>query len=291
MSFVAVRSQVRAAIVAASAADPRIRGLIDYGSASEGRADALSDLDLALFIDDAALPAFSADWKAWAAGFGELLLAYIGGVGHPWVIYEAGPMPLRVDFAFHALSTLDRIYTWPNAPLSVDHMVLYDGTDGLQLSRHVAAIVGQSLAPADPAAAFEQACGDFWYYLIRTHVKLLRGELWAARHDFNFVVTANLLALLRLECGATARWRATNASAGIERVLSPQRLAQLNACIPDATADGLPTALRASATLGADVCAAVAAREAWPWPAVLAERVRGLLTGGPDLAGFKTCEV
>ena len=40
-------------IIAEAERDPRIVGVIDYGSRSEGRADAWSDLDLALFVRDA----------------------------------------------------------------------------------------------------------------------------------------------------------------------------------------------------------------------------------------------
>ena len=72
-------------IIAEAERDPRIVGVIDYGSRSEGRADAWSDLDLALFVRDADVRAFEADWQQWAAQFGRLLLAYVGGVGHPWV--------------------------------------------------------------------------------------------------------------------------------------------------------------------------------------------------------------
>src|SRR5687768_8740410 len=88
-------------IIAVATEDPRVVGLIDYGSSSEGRADAWSDLDLALFVRDADLTAFEADWQQWAAQFGPLLLAYISGVGHPWVVYDTVPIPSRVDFAFH----------------------------------------------------------------------------------------------------------------------------------------------------------------------------------------------
>ena len=71
-------------------------GVIDYGATSHGRGDAFSDLDVALFVRDDDLEALEADWKAWAAQFGPLLLAYVGGVGHPWVVYDAQPMPLRL---------------------------------------------------------------------------------------------------------------------------------------------------------------------------------------------------
>jgi hypothetical protein len=103
--------------------DPRIVGLVDYGSSSEGRGDEWSDLDLALFIRDRDLKVFEANWKEWASQFGPLLLAYIGGVGHPGVVYDALPMPLRVDLAFRRESDGEQILTWPTAPTSVEAMV------------------------------------------------------------------------------------------------------------------------------------------------------------------------
>jgi lincosamide nucleotidyltransferase B/F len=191
-------------ILVAAERDPRIVGVVDYGSGSEGRMDAWSNVDAALFVRDADLDAFTRDWKAWAAQFGRLLLAYIGGVGHPWMVYDTRPMPLRVDFAFHPESALDTILAWPNAPTSAAEMVLYDATGG-RLTANARRLVGQSLRPPDLARVFEQVGGDFWYYMLRTFSKLQRGQNWAARYDFNQIVLGNLLALLRLEAGAVDR--------------------------------------------------------------------------------------
>ena len=119
--------------------------------------------------------AFERNWIAWAGQFGPLLLAYIGGVGHPWTVYAAQPVPLRVDFAFHAESALDQMRAWPNAPQSVDAMVLYDATGG-GLAAIAQTLVGQSLAPPDPAATFVSVCGDFWYYILRTLSRVQRGQ-------------------------------------------------------------------------------------------------------------------
>jgi len=76
-------------VVAAAEDDPRIVGLADYGSSSEGRADEWSDVDLAVFVRDDDLEPFERQWKTWAARFGPLLLAYISGVDHPWTVYVA----------------------------------------------------------------------------------------------------------------------------------------------------------------------------------------------------------
>jgi hypothetical protein len=271
-----VRSTIKNQILESAQTDPRIVGCIDYGSNSEGRGDAWSDLDLALFVQDAALNDFEANWKQWAAQFGDLLLAFISGVGHPWVVYDADPMPLRVDFAFHPASTYDRILTWPNSPLSTADMVLYDDSGGV-ISQLVGQIAGQSLAPDDLRLAFDQVCGGLWYYLLRTQVKLMRGQHWAARHDFNFVIVGNLLALLRIEAGAIDHWRGASAAVGIEEVISGERLAQLDDCIPGRGATAVHTAMHHAAIIGHQTCTQIAQQTGWDWPETLAEKILKML--------------
>lgn len=267
--------EVKQGIVEAARRDPRIVGVVDYGATSEGRGDEWSDLDVALFLRDDDLDAFEADWVEWASQFGTLLLAYIGGVGHPWAVYDAEPVPLRVDFAFRRESAVEDILTWPTAPTSIEAMVWYDATGG-KLTACVGQIVGQSLAPPDLHKTFDQVCGDFWYYLLRTSARLWRGELWAARYDFNFVIVGNLLALLRLEAGATERWRASSASAEIERILTPARLSVLERCIPGSGQAGLRLAMIDAAALGFEVCEAIARQRGWAWPRILARQVESL---------------
>ncbi|MDP9373998.1 MAG: aminoglycoside 6-adenylyltransferase, partial [Chloroflexota bacterium] len=210
--------------------DERIVGLVDYGSGGEGRLDEWSDLDVALFIRDADLDAFGRDWRGWAAGLGDLLLGYVGRYGHPWGVYDAAPVPLRVDFDLHPASRVDNVLTWPISPASVEAMVLYDATGG-RLTARVGEMVGRSLRPADPQAAFERVCGDFWYFLLYVHCKLGRGERWVARQVYHSEVLEHLLLLLRLEAGATDRWEGAPSAWGVERALSPGRLARLDACI------------------------------------------------------------
>src|SRR5687768_15355416 len=140
------RSELMRRLMAVATSDPRIVGLVDYGSASEGRGDEWSDVDVALFVRDDDLAAFTHDWVSWAEQFGTHLLAYIGGVGHPWAVYDAEPVPLRVDFAIHPASRPEVILEWPNSPLSAETMVLYDGTGG-RLTAVARQLVGRSLAP------------------------------------------------------------------------------------------------------------------------------------------------
>lgn len=266
------RASLVASIVSAAERDPRVLGVLDYGSASENRADEWSDVDLAIFLRDADAAAFAAEWRGWAGQFGRLLLAYTSGLGKPWAVYDAAPLPLRADFNFWPISTAAQIGEWPNAPASVEHMLLYDASGGL-LRGHVARIVGQPLAPASPALAFEQAGGDFWYYALRTWGRLLRGHLWAARHEYDFIMLGNLIALLRIEAGATARWRGSSAAVGIEQAISAKRLAQLDQCVAGPGEPELRRAFASAAGLAREACQSIGRRHGWPWPSELADRV------------------
>jgi hypothetical protein len=264
-------------LIDAAERDPRVVGLVDYGSGSEGRSDEWSDVDVAFFIVDTELEAFRDGWVEWASQFGTLLLAYVGGIGHPWTVYDTGPVPLRVDFAFHAESALDKILSWPNSPLSAGAMVLYDNTGG-KLTENAQRLVGQWLGPEDRALTFASVCGDFWYYMLRTYGRLQRGQEWAARQDYHLTVLGFLISLLRLETGEVGRWRAMSAAVGIEGVLTVERLAQLDACIPGKGTKGLQEAMRSAVVLGREVCGALAGSRGWAWPEKLSEKVLALVT-------------
>lgn len=273
------RTDFVARLQAAAAADRRLVAILDYGSGGRGEADVWSDLDLDVFIADQSYDAFVAGWRDWAARLGNLLLAYIGHHGHTWTVYDADPIPLRVDFDFHRASAIERVSSWPYSFISRAAAVLHDTEDG-RLAACVRPLIGRSLAPADPHAAFDQVCGDFWYFILFTHGKLHRGERHLARQTFHAEVMEPLYRLLRLEAGAVERWRAAPGALGVERVLPPERLTAIDGCVPGAGAAELARALHAAATLGLSVCAALSDRHGWPWPEELARRAVTLTEAG-----------
>lgn len=282
----ASREALQANAVAAARDDPRIVGLLDYGSHSEGRGDEWSDVDLEVFIRDADYDAFEAAWIAWAGGFGRLLLAFVGDIGNHWTVYDGVAKPIRADFALHRASAMPSLLDWPNAPLSVAHMVLVDKTGGA-LSALVAQTVGRDLGPEDVPRRFELVCANFWYYADRTWGKLQRGPSWGVRFDIDFIMLGSLMALLRLEAGRVERWRASDAAANIERDISAARLAQLDACIPGPHPADLAPALRRILRLGREVSAGAATQYRRPWPAELAGRLIALSdegTGGETVS-------
>lgn len=278
MAESAARAEMRRAIVAAAEVDPRIVGLLDYGSGGEGSVDEWSDLDLEVFIRDGDLPAFEQDWKSWAAQFGRSLLAYRGWVGHPWLVYDTEPVPLRVDLDLHPESAIEGAERWLSYPVSVEAMLLYDGTDG-RLRRVVELIAGRSRRPDDERAAFERVAGDFWYYLLYVHAKQRRGAHLTARAVFGSEVFAHLLNLLRLEGKATQRWRYSAAGTDLDGALTPVRRSALDRCVPGPAVSEIERAMREAATLGREVCTTISSRGGWPWTEELADRTITLLAG------------
>ncbi len=273
------RHEMLRRITASAVADPRIVGLRDYGSSSEGRDDQWSDVDVEVFVRDEDFVAFERDWVSWAGGFGRLLLSFIGEIDNHWTVYDGIPGPLRVDFSLHRAGQIPDTAKWPNAPLSVERMVLVDKSG--ELAKVIAPMVGQDLSPPDLPHHFTLRCAAFWYYAVRTWCKLQRGPTWGVRYDLTYIMHGILMDLLRLEAGALRRWRATDAAADIERDISPARLAGLDACIPGREPGELGRALRAIVVLGREVSASAAARYDRPWPEELADRIVTLSVPSP----------
>lgn len=263
--------------------DARIIALLDYGSSSEGRDDEWSDVDLAVFIRDEDYDDFEAGWKSWAAQFGTLFLAFVGDIDNRWTVYDAHPAPLRVDYHLHRASaaTPEYMATWPNAPLSREHMLLVDKTG--QFAPLVDDMVGRDLGPPDVPERFEIFAANHWYYTVRTWCKLQRGTTWGVRFDISFIMLGGVMALLRLEAGKVDRWRAADSAANIEQAITPERLRELNACIPDADPDSLRPVFARIVRLSAAASAHAADRYGRPWPHALAERMIAL-TAADDTA-------
>lgn len=270
------RDRLIACILHRARRDNRVLAVLDYGSTSEGRGDAWSDIDLALAIRPDAWDEFSATWESWLSGCGTVLLGFRSFTGHPWAVLATDAAPVRVDLHLYGgppdSDLRVALPTWPNAPISVDAMLLFDREEALEAD--VAQMVGRSLAPEDAAAAFTNVAGHFWYYVHRTWSKMQRGSEWDVRWSITTILTGNLCALLRLEFGATDRWTASDAASGIERAISEDRLRQLTRCIPGPEAASLTPAFREIIALGMDTCATLAARHDVPWPEDLARTMR-----------------
>lgn len=264
---------LRRRLVDAVLADDRVVGLLDYGSSSEGRDDRWSDVDSSLFIRPDAYEAFVAEWNDWQQQLGTVLLHYKPIDICWWSAFDGAEFPIRADFNLYPADEehARQLRTWPNAPSSIEAMLLVDKV-GL-LRPHVAAIVGRSLMPQDLREIMEAFIPNFWYYIVRTWCHLQRGPSAGVRHEMHYILLDNLAGLLRMESGQMERWHSSNAIAGIEQVVSSERLAAFRACVPGRDDADLGVALARIVRLAAEVNARVGERYEVDWPSELAMRM------------------
>lgn len=274
------RERLLSRILARATSDARVLAVLDYGSTSEGRGDAWSDIDLALSVRPDDWDDFNATWKSWLADCGPLLLGFISFVGHPWAVIDTEEAPVRVDLHLYGgppdEDLREGLRTWPNAPTSTDAMLLLDREN--TLVSDVASMVGRSLAPADVSETFTNVAAHFWYYVHRTWSKMHRTSDWDIRWSITVVLTGNLCSLLRLESGAVERWSASDAASGIEHAISPARLEQLNRCVPSASPGSLLPAFSAMIDLGIDVFESLSDQHRVPWSDDLAAQMRTMVS-------------
>ncbi len=156
-------------------------------------ADEVSDVDLALFVEEPARYLCDGDWLR---RFGQPLLTFreptaVGSFEERRVLYRDG---LEVDFAILPAGVAAALPREAGAVLARGFRVLYDdgiGTDTLRPS---------SLEPEAPTQAeFDQLANDFWYHVLWAAKKLWRGEVLVAKQVCDCRLTAQVVEL--------ARWR------------------------------------------------------------------------------------
>lgn len=274
------RANFRKQLCETAGQDERIVGLLITGSGSDGRLDEWSDIDTMFFLRNANFEPFVEQAKTWMEQFGELVLVY-EPIGFPhtfWTIYHAEPFPLRVEYVFRPEAQLDTILSVRISPLSVESTVCCDKTGG-RLSGYVGQLVGRalSLPASEEQQTFKNRSDQFWYNLLYSYNKLQRGHQWYAHLAFHIGGLDSLMALLKLEANAVARWQASFASWNLENSISPARLTALNACIPGEGKENLQRAMLRAAQLGQEVCQILAERYQCEWPEKAAAEIIGML--------------
>src|SRR5262245_35834661 len=143
-----------------AAEQPDVRAAVLLGSQArvDAPADPVSDVDVALFVDD---PAPYLDDPAWIERFGEPLLSFreptaVGGFEERRVLFRDG---LEVDFAIVPAVVAAQIPPEADAVLARGFRVLHaDGVSFPERSRV------ETLAPTQER--LDQLVSDFWYHLL-----------------------------------------------------------------------------------------------------------------------------
>lgn len=156
MFTVAEREALRGALIEFARADPRLTGVALFGSATTGREDAWSDVDLAFGVDGPLEPVMD-DWTA-------RMYAEHGAVDH--LDMHSGPSIYRV-FLLASTLQVDLAFS-PSASFGAlaPTFQLLDGE-----------AMDQGARPPDPP---DQRIGMAWLYALHARSAIERGRFWQA---------------------------------------------------------------------------------------------------------------
>ncbi|MGW4362087.1 nucleotidyltransferase domain-containing protein [Streptomyces californicus] len=181
-------------------ADPRVEGVLLYGSWTLSEADAHSDLDAYLYVREEDVAAF--DGREFVERLAPLKLAYTNMYGILAVVFED---LMRGEFHVEPAGTgIAEIAGWRDQIRlpRPEAAVLLDRTGRLTAAaRELAA-----LTPPEPVATAQQLTDELANWtLMLAHVRA-RGEHARAHHLLHAVIAPLQLKLCRLLRGSTAHW-------------------------------------------------------------------------------------
>lgn len=248
-------------------ADSRVRAVVLSGSRADpgARTDAWSDVDVVFVVRDVA--PFRAD-PAWIEAFGErailqrpdamlgappradggetYLMLFVDGSRIDLTLLPVGAMATyRHDGPAEVLFDRDGVVPAPPPPDAPHHV------------------------PDPPTApAFAEVCNEFWWVAPYVAKGLARGETTYAHHHLDAVLRAQLFTMLGWQVAAASGFRRGPGKLGrdLQRELSPERWAPLEATYADADPAHVWAALEAMTELFRDVAVEVATRFGFDYP-------------------------
>ncbi|NLU65889.1 nucleotidyltransferase domain-containing protein [Streptomyces sp. HNM0574] len=255
-------------------AEPRLEGVLLYGSWTLGEADAYSDIEAYVFVRDEAADGF--DGRAFLAQLAPLELAYTNMFGILAVVFDD---LMRGEFHFEPASEgIPRMDSWqgmvhlpePEAAVLLDR----DGRLTEAASR-----LARPLAPEPRATAQRLADELANWTLMLAHV-LGRGETARAHALLQTMVAPQQLQLCRLLRSSTEHW--LTPSRALEADL-PERDRRRHAAT---TGPAEPRAVRTAAVRSWEWSRELIAEAAGRWgtrvPGTLHDRIAALLASGRD---------
>jgi aminoglycoside 6-adenylyltransferase len=252
---------------AAGRADVRAAVLLGSQARIDAPADAASDVDVALFVDE---PASYLDDPMWIDDFGEPLLSFreptaVGGFEERRVLFRDG---LEVDFAIVPAAVAAEIPPEADAVFARGFRVLY--ADGIGFPEGEPSSI-ETLAPTQ--AQFDQLVNDFWYHLLWSAKKLWRGEVLVAKQVCDGWLTGRLVELARWRSQEPDTW---HGSRFFERWAGDELVEAMGPTFARYEAEDVARALRAKAALFGQIEDEVAARHGLTVPEDRAEVLRRL---------------
>jgi aminoglycoside 6-adenylyltransferase len=252
---------------ARSQADIRAVLLVGSQARVDSPADDLSDVDLALFVDD---PERYLRDAGWVRSFGEPLLTFleptaVGGFEERRVLFRDG---LEVDFSILPAVIAKEPPPEAEAVLVRGFSILYDGI-GLPT------LEPADIAPSRPPTQelLDHLSNDFWYHLLWGAKKLRRGELLLAKQVCDCYLTERIVQLVRWRAYDQDTWHGYRF---FERWAGEQTAQALGPTFAQYDAADIGRALRAKGELFGELERGVAQRFGLVEPVDPAEVLRRL---------------
>ena len=225
-------------------ADPRITAALMYGSFTTGEADAYSDIEFVIFIDDSDLATF--DPVAWLDRIAPVALYFVNEFGVGTAIFEN---LIRGEFHFDPTSSMAQVRTWGDETGFPDPsaMLILDRTG--ELIAHLAQISGPGPDRTDPATV-----AWHWHtylnWILFGSAVLARGER-ARALEILWYIQRSLLRFARLIEGSTDHWPIP--SRDVEHDLSLKTYRRYVACTASLANEALERAYAAAWTWGREL--------------------------------------
>ncbi|MEU7280240.1 nucleotidyltransferase domain-containing protein [Streptomyces sp. NPDC045431] len=254
-------------------AEPRLDGVLLYGSWTLGEADAHSDIEAYLYIRDEHVDTF--DGTAFLERLAPLKLAYTNMYGVLAVVFDD---LMRGEFHLTAAGPgIDEVPTWEgmvHLPCPED-AVLLDRTGRLtKAARHLAAS-----RPPEPVGTAQRLTDELANWTLMLAHILARGEVARAHALLHTVIAPQQLQLCRLLRGSTAHW--LTPSRALEQDLPATDRARYTATTAVALEEDVRAAARETWRWSRDLAAEAAGRWAIRLPRELHEEISGLLAARP----------
>ncbi|MEU2269669.1 nucleotidyltransferase domain-containing protein [Streptomyces olindensis] len=250
-------------------ADPRLEGVLLYGSWTVGEADAHSDIEAYLYIRDDQADGF--DGRAFLEQLAPLRLAYTNMWGILAVVFDD---LMRGEFHLTPAGPgIDEVPTWQgqiHLPRP-DDAVLLDRTGRLtRAARQLA-----EFRPREPVSTARQLTDELANWTLMVAHVLARGEIARAHAALHIVVAPLQLQLCRLLRDSTAHW--LTPSRALEQELPAADRERYVAVTATAREQEVRRAARESWRWSRDLAGEAAARWALDLPHELHEQITGLL--------------
>ncbi|MFZ4156723.1 nucleotidyltransferase domain-containing protein [Streptomyces pseudogriseolus] len=251
-------------------ADTRLEGVLLYGSWTVGEADAHSDIEAYLYIQDDHLTDF--DGPAFLAQLAPLQLAYTNMYGILAVVFDD---LMRGEFHLTPAGPgINEVPTWHgmvHLPRP-DDAVLLDRTGRLiQAARQLA-----TFQPPEPVTTAQQLTDELANWTLMLSHVLARGEIARAHALLHTVIAPQQLQLCRLLRGSTAHW--LTPSRALEQDLPDTDRHRYVATTAAARDQDVRTAARNSWRWSRDLASEAADRWATRLPHELHEQISDLLS-------------